>query len=165
MLRIGKHERQGNVRRSGKSETRILRRGLGETFHVHFERGELGGVLEIVLNRLAEFMEKAQKIKGKVVAAMFYPVAVIVVAICILGVLMVWVVPKFKDIFKDMLPGESLPAFTRFVLGVSDAISKHFIVSALVSTGLVVGLVLFIRTRLGRRLFGPQRAVGPGPGT
>src|SRR5258707_14654258 len=78
--------------------------------------GELGGVLEVVLQRLSEFMEKAQKIKGKVVAAMFYPCAVITVATCILAVLMVWVVPKFKDIFKDMLPGKDLPAFTNFVL-------------------------------------------------
>ena len=51
--------------------------------------GELGGVLEVVLNRLAEFMEKAQKIKGKVIAAMFYPVAVIIVAVAILVILMV----------------------------------------------------------------------------
>src|SRR5262245_27449791 len=57
--------------------------------------GELGGVLEVVLARLAEFMEKAQKIKGKVIAAMFYPCAVIIVAVCILAVLMIWVVPKF----------------------------------------------------------------------
>src|SRR5438876_9723669 len=68
--------------------------------------GELGGVLEVVLNRLSEFMEKAQKIRGKVIAAMFYPCAVITVAIAILAVLMIWVVPKFKDIFKDMLPGQ-----------------------------------------------------------
>src|SRR3954463_13450719 len=80
--------------------------------------GELGGVLEVVLARLAEFQEKAQKIKGKVVAAMFYPVAVMVVAVAILGVLMVVVVPKFELIFKDMLPGKSLPWFTTFVLGI-----------------------------------------------
>src|SRR6185436_16658074 len=91
--------------------------------------GELGGVLEVVLSRLAEFMEKAQKIKGKVVAAMFYPCAVLVVAVLILAVLMVWVVPKFKDIFKDMLPGQPLPGFTRFVLGISDAIANHFFVT------------------------------------
>jgi len=115
--------------------------------------GELGGVLEIVLNRLADFMEKAQKIKGKVIAAMFYPVAVMIVAICILGVLMVWVVPKFKDIFKDMLPGESLPPFTRFVLGVSDAIATNFFVTATISIVVVVALVLLVRTRFGRRLF------------
>jgi type IV pilus assembly protein PilC len=90
--------------------------------------GELGGVLEVVLARLADFMEKAQKIKGKVIAAMFYPTAVMTVAVVILGVLMVFVVPKFKEIFKDMLPGQGLPAFTRFVLGVSDAIANNFIV-------------------------------------
>src|ERR1051325_6162960 len=91
--------------------------------------GELGGVLEVVLARLAEFMEKAQKIKGKVVAAMFYPVAVMVVAVAILIVLMVFVVPKFKQIFKDMLPGSKLPSFTRFVLGISDTIAGHALVT------------------------------------
>src|SRR5207245_7438012 len=69
--------------------------------------GELGGVLEVVLNRLSEFMEKAQKIKGKVIAAMFYPSAVITVAVAILTVLMVWAVPKFNEIFKAMLQGQS----------------------------------------------------------
>src|SRR5207237_4235455 len=75
--------------------------------------GELGGVLEVVLNRRSEFMEKAQKIKGKVVAAMFYPAAVMFVAVAILTILMVFVVPKFKQIFNDMLEGQALPAFTQ----------------------------------------------------
>ena len=87
--------------------------------------GELGGVLEVVLNRLSEFMEKAQKIKGKVIAAMFYPVAVLVVAMAILVVLMVLVVPKFKEVFEGMLDGAQLPAFTRFVLGISEMIKDH----------------------------------------
>ena len=55
--------------------------------------GEIGGVLEVVLKRLSEFMEKAEKIKGKVIAAMFYPVAVMVVAVAIMAVLMVLVIP------------------------------------------------------------------------
>lgn len=84
--------------------------------------GEIGGVLELVLKRLAEFMEKAEKIKGKVIAAMFYPVAVLVVAIVILGVLMVFVIPKFSEIFEDMLEGAALPGFTQLVLAISDAI-------------------------------------------
>src|SRR4026208_110243 len=109
--------------------------------------GELGGVLEVVLSRLADFMEKAQKIRGKVIAAMFYPVAVMKVAIAILTVLMVWVVPKFKDIFKDMLPGQDLPGFTRFVLGISDAIAHNFIVTASLVIAFVVGMVVFTRTR------------------
>jgi len=115
--------------------------------------GELGGVLEVCLARLAEFMEKAEKIKGKVIAAMFYPVAVMFVAVVILAVLMVWVVPKFKDIFKDMLPGEDLPGFTRFVLGVSEVIKNHFIITFICLVVLVVALVAFIRTRFGRRVF------------
>jgi len=115
--------------------------------------GELGGVLEVVLNRLAEFMEKAQKIKGKVVAAMFYPVAVLVVAVIILAVLMVWVVPKFKDIFKDMLPGEDLPGFTRLVLGISDAIAHHFFLTSGLLFVFTVALLAFIRTRLGRKVW------------
>lgn len=115
--------------------------------------GELGGVLEVVLGRLADFMEKAQKIKGKVIAAMFYPAAVITVAVVILTVLMVWVVPKFKDIFKDMLPGQDLPPFTRFVLGISDAIANHFFITAGVLAATIIGLVTFVRTRVGRRLF------------
>src|SRR6266700_1396283 len=115
--------------------------------------GELGGVLEVVLTRLSEFMEKAQKIKGKVVAAMFYPSAVITVAVAILTILMVWVVPKFKDIFKDMLPGEQLPGFTRFVLGISDAIAHHFVVSFCVMVVLVVAFLFTIRTRPGRRVW------------
>src|SRR3954468_7148186 len=113
--------------------------------------GELGGVLEVVLARLSEFMEKAQKIKGKVIAAMFYPAAVMTVAVAILAVLMVWVVPKFKDIFKDMLPGEALPGFTRFVLGISDAIAHHFVVTFCLVVALVIGFLFSIRTRPGRR--------------
>ncbi|MFM1769857.1 MAG: hypothetical protein RJA22_2386 [Verrucomicrobiota bacterium] len=115
--------------------------------------GELGGVLEVVLARLSEFMEKAQKIKGKVIAAMFYPAAVITVAVVILAVLMIWVVPKFKDIFKDMLPGQSLPGFTRFVLGVSEAVSQNFIITFICLVLVGASFIAFIRTRVGRRLF------------
>src|SRR3974390_882191 len=75
--------------------------------------GELGGGLEVVLARLAEFMEKAQKIKGKVIAAMFYPVAVLIVATAILLILMVKVVPKFEEVFQGLAEGAQLPAFTR----------------------------------------------------
>src|SRR3982751_5921384 len=57
--------------------------------------GELGGVLEVVLTRLSEFMEKAQKIKGKVIAAMVYPAIVMVMALAIMTFLLVFVVPKF----------------------------------------------------------------------
>jgi type IV pilus assembly protein PilC len=115
--------------------------------------GELGGVLEVVLNRLAEFMEKAQKIKGKVIAAMFYPVAVLVVATAILLILMVKVVPSFKQVFEGMLEGSQLPAFTRLVLGISEAIKDHIVVSSGIVAAFVVVFLLFIRTKFGRHVW------------
>ncbi len=115
--------------------------------------GELGGVLEVVLNRLSEFMEKAQKIKGKVVAAMFYPAAVMFVAVAILGILMVFVVPKFKLIFQDMLEGKPLPGFTQLVLGISDVIANNAIATVAVVILLIIAFKFFIRTKFGRRVF------------
>jgi type IV pilus assembly protein PilC len=82
--------------------------------------GELGGVLEIVLNRLAEFQEKSEKIKGKVKAAMIYPLVVLVIAGAILSFLLVFIVPKFQQIFTDALPGKSLPTVTLFVIWCSN---------------------------------------------
>src|SRR5207247_4938017 len=72
--------------------------------------GEVGGVLELVLNRLAEFQEKAQKIKNKVVAAMVYPIIVMTMAMAIMSFLLVFIVPKFEAIFHDMLGNRPLPA-------------------------------------------------------
>ena len=111
--------------------------------------GELGGVLEVVLARLSEFQEKAQKIKGKVVAAMFYPVAVMVVAVAILGILMVFVVPKFELIFRDMLPGKPLPPFTELVLGISNIIKNHIIVTLAVVVALSIAFSIWKKTKSG----------------
>jgi len=114
--------------------------------------GELGGVLEVVLTRLAEFMEKAQKIKGKVIAAMFYPVAVLVVATAILGVLMVYVVPKFEAIFADMLEGEDLPGFTRLVLGISRQIKDNIGGTLAIAFACYMAFVFFGKTKFGRKV-------------
>ena len=89
--------------------------------------GELGGVLEVVLNRLAEFQEKAQKVKGKVQSAMMYPAIVLVIAMVIMGFLLVFIVPKFEAIFADMLGGKPLPLLTEIVIGISRAIQQNII--------------------------------------
>jgi len=127
--------------------------------------GEMGGVLEVVLKRLSEFMEKAQKIKGKVIAAMFYPVAVLVVAVGIMAILMVVVIPKFKEIFEGSLGnGSKMPAFTEFVMNVSDVIRLHFVQ---VGIGLAVFVVIFklaIKTKIGRRLFDKFKLIVPAIG-
>jgi type IV pilus assembly protein PilC len=113
--------------------------------------GELGGVLEVVLKRLAEFSEKAQKIKGKVKAAMFYPVAVLIVAVGIMVLLLTFVVPKFRDVFGGM--GITLPGFTVFVLNVSDIV-KNNILGTLGAIAVVFVLFkLFIKTKFGRRVW------------
>ena len=81
--------------------------------------GELGGVLEIVLQRLAEFQEKSQKIKGKVISAMVYPLVVLCIAGVMTSGLLIFIVPKFQAIFADALPGQQLPGITLFVVGIS----------------------------------------------
>ncbi|HEY5751666.1 MAG TPA: type II secretion system F family protein [Chthoniobacterales bacterium] len=114
--------------------------------------GELGGVLELVLIRLAEFQEKAQKIKNKVVAAMFYPIIVLCIAIAIMGFLLVFIVPKFEQIFKDMLGGKPLPGLTVFVITVSNALKDNIL---LVIAGVIVSVIgyrLFAATPAGKVL-------------
>ncbi len=114
--------------------------------------GELGGVLEVVLKRLAEFSEKAQKIKGKVKSALFYPVAVLFVAMGILALLLLFVIPRFKDVFKNM--GVDMPGFTLFVLAVSDTVKNHFLpVMGTVAVLVVILLVLIKKTKAGRYLW------------
>jgi type IV pilus assembly protein PilC len=113
--------------------------------------GELGGVLEVVLKRLAEFSEKAQKIRGKVKSALFYPIAVLVVAVGILGLLLVFVIPRFKDVFAGM--GVKLPAFTVFVLSISDAVRLHILPTLGAVMVVVVLFMLAIKTKVGRILW------------
>ena len=114
--------------------------------------GEVGGVLELVLRRLAEFQEKAQKIKNKVVAAMVYPIIVMTMAIAIMTFLLVFIVPKFEAIFHDMLGDKPLPAITLFVIGVSNFVKND----GLVLLGLLIAAVaaykLIARTRAGRSI-------------
>ena len=79
--------------------------------------GEAGGVLDLILARLADFMEKAAKLKKKVIGAMIYPAVVITIAIGIVSMIMIFVIPKFETIFKDF--GTKLPAITQFLMDLS----------------------------------------------
>jgi type IV pilus assembly protein PilC len=123
--------------------------------------GEMGGVLEVVLNRLAEFMEKAQKIKGKVKSAMFYPVAVLVVAVAIMGILLIKVIPSFESVFEGMMEGAQLPAFTRFVLAISAAVKDHFPLTAGITIAFIVVFLLFIKTKFGRLVWDKVKLKSP----
>jgi type IV pilus assembly protein PilC len=124
--------------------------------------GELGGVLEVVLKRLAEFSEKAQKIKGKVKAALFYPIAVMIVAVGIMILLMCFVVPRFKDVFAGM--GVKLPGFTLFVMAMSDMIKNNILATMGAVVVFVVAFLLFVKTKFGRHLWDKFKLVMPAIG-
>src|SRR3954464_141628 len=79
--------------------------------------GEAGGVLDIILSRLADFMEKAAKLKKKVIGAMIYPIVVISIAVAIVSMIMIFVIPKFEQIFKDFKT--ELPGITKMLLAIS----------------------------------------------
>ena len=112
--------------------------------------GEAGGVLDVTLGRLADFQEKAQKIKNKVIAAMVYPAVVIFVALAIVSFLMVVIVPKFQEIFTDLLEGKPLPGLTLFVLKVSQIVQHQFFLVAGSIAGLVVAIKMIGKTEKGR---------------
>lgn len=86
--------------------------------------GEAGGALEVILQRLAEFKERAQSLKRKVQGAMIYPCAVILVATCIVGFIMYWIIPKFKAIFEGF--NMTLPVMTVMLIKISDWVVNYF---------------------------------------
>ena len=86
--------------------------------------GEEGGVLEAVLNRLAEYIETTVKLRAKVKGALFYPAAIIVVAIIVISFIMIFVVPKMSAMFKQS--GQQLPALTTFVVNASDFVYHYW---------------------------------------
>src|SRR5438309_9578061 len=112
--------------------------------------GELGGVLDVVLSRLAEVQEQAARIKNKVVAAMVSPIIVMTMAIGIMGFLLVFIVPKFEQIFHDMLGDKPLPAITTFVITVSKFVQGHWLVLVALFFALVAGYKFANRTATGK---------------
>lgn len=101
--------------------------------------GEAGGVLEVVLGRLAEFAEKAEKIKNKVKGAMIYPVVVLCAAVGITAFLLYTVIPKFEQVFADMMGGDKLPGITQFVINASKFVQNNgFVVASFIAALVVI---------------------------
>ena len=115
--------------------------------------GEAGGVLEVVLGRLAEFAEKSEQIKNKVKGAMIYPIVVLVAAVGITAFLLVTVIPKFKQVFADMLGGAELPAITQFVIDASEWVQHNYITIAVGVVVLVVLKKIIGKTEKGATMF------------
>jgi type IV pilus assembly protein PilC len=100
--------------------------------------GEVGGILDTILNRLSTFMEKAEKLKGQIKGALTYPVAVIIIAILIVAGLLIWIVPIFDDMFRGF--GQALPAPTQLVVALSDFLqnSWYILLGAIVGIGIAI---------------------------
>ena len=127
--------------------------------------GEAGGVLEVVLGRLAEFAEKSEKIKNKVKGAMIYPIVVLVAAVGITAFLLVAVIPKFKQVFNDMMGGASLPAITEAVIQASEFVQHNGLQVAAVIFAIVVIFKVVKRTEKGAYFFDAMSLKVPVTGT
>jgi type IV pilus assembly protein PilC len=111
--------------------------------------GELGGVLEIVLNRLAEYQEKAQKLKNKIVSAMVYPVIVMFIAVAIMVFLMIFIVPKFKEMFANT--EQELPLISKIVFGTSEfMLARPLGLPNVVFVFILIGVLVFLFNLWGR---------------
>ena len=123
--------------------------------------GEISGALDVTLRRLAEFMEKAQKIKGKVKAAMYYPCAVLCVATIILMLMMTYVVPRFKEVLEGLLGGGRMPPLTLFVLHLSELVKHNILLVLVVAAILAVTFLCALRTAWGRWSFDKLKLAMP----
>jgi type IV pilus assembly protein PilC len=92
------------------------------------ETGEQSGALETIYDRIAIYKEKSEALKSKIKKAMFYPIAVVVVAFIVTTILLIFVVPQFEEIFSSF--GAELPAFTQFVLGISRGMQDYGLIIA-----------------------------------
>ncbi len=105
--------------------------------------GETGGVLDLILARVADFMEQNQKLKSRVKSAMVYPIVVLTAAFAILLLLMTFVIPQFTGVLTEMTEGEQLPKLTRVVLGISNWIAYQYGWAILI--GVPFGLIFLLR--------------------
>ncbi len=115
------------------------------------EAGETGGILDIILQRLATYVEKAVRLKAAVKSALIYPVAVVSIAVVIVGALLKWVVPIFANLFAGL--GVALPLPTRIVMGLSGFVQSFWWLFIVVVVGLVVGIKQIRKHPRGRYYF------------
>ena len=123
--------------------------------------GEAGGVLDVVLDRLATFQEKAMKTFNKVKSAMVYPIVIMSVAVIIMVILMVFVVPQFQAIFADMLGGARMPALTQLIIDISDFMKEHYGLTLLIVVGVFVLFKLFFKTKFGTKVWDTMALKAP----
>ncbi len=116
------------------------------------QAGEVGGILDTILNRLAVYIEKAMKLRRQVRGAMVYPSIVLVVFVGVLTILLAFVIPGFQNMFKDFGAKDELPALTQAVMVVSHVFVGNFLWFVLAMTGFIVGVGYAYRVPRGKRV-------------
>jgi len=112
--------------------------------------GEMGGMLDTILRRLAQFIEKAEKLKSQIKGAMTYPLVVVAIAIIVIAVILIFVIPVFEDMFKSF--GSALPTPTQIVVNMSRFLKSniHWVIIALMA--LIYGFKRYRDTAAGRKV-------------
>lgn len=112
--------------------------------------GEVGGILDTILNRLAAYLEKMDKLMRQIKGAMVYPTTVLVVAIIVVAAMLVWVIPVFEQMFSDF--GGTLPAPTQVVINISEFL-RHYLLYMIGGIALAIaGIKRYYQTNQGRKL-------------
>ncbi len=124
---------------------------FSELFVNMVKAGESSGRLDEILDRLASYTEKVEGLRRKVAASLFYPAVVSVLAMCITAFLVIFVVPKFKEIFTSF--GGKLPGPTQMLLNLSDFLRAYFVIELIFVFGAIAGFRFFIGTPPGRFWF------------
>lgn len=161
---LGKQQKAGTFKAILEDVAESVEQGssLSEAFAMHgrvFDRlyvnmikaGEAGGILDTILQRLADFMEKAQRLKKKIMGAMIYPIIVMSVAVLILTAIMIFVVPAFEKMFEDQ--GFDLPIMTQILIFISNGIASWYgLVFVIVVGAGAFGMLAWSRTEKGERV-------------
>jgi type IV pilus assembly protein PilC len=113
--------------------------------------GEVGGLLDTILSRLSKHIEKAMKLKAQIKSAMVYPAAIVGIAAIVITVLMIWVIPVFEKMFKEMSGGKmALPGPTQLVIDMSNFAQAYWYIMLAVTIGSVIAFKKYYATTQGR---------------
>jgi len=118
-----------------------------ELFRNMIAAGEVGGILDTILNRLAQYLEKADKLKRQIKGAMMYPIIVVGVSLVVVAILLLKVVPTFEEMFAEF--GAALPAPTQIVIDLSKWLQANFLFIVIGMVGIYVGVKQFYKTKRG----------------
>jgi type IV pilus assembly protein PilC len=133
------------------AESLAARPAVFDRLYVNLVRaGEEGGVLEVVLNRLAAYIETTVKLRGKVKGALFYPAAIVVVAIIVIAFIMVFVVPKMSSMFTQS--GQQLPALTTMVINLSNFFQHYWYIMLATLIAIPMTIKMYYDTDNGRKV-------------